>query len=64
MPTGRGYALIFDTTITLFDQSFDSLELTMDVAWRPDLTVNALWRSRVGARGTTTSTRSVKTIGQ
>lgn len=41
MPTGRGYQLVFDTTITLFDQSFDSLELTLDVAWRPDLTVNA-----------------------
>ncbi|HEY0530254.1 MAG TPA: hypothetical protein VGD29_01500, partial [Actinoplanes sp.] len=41
MPTGHGYALIFDTRITLFDQSFDSLELTMDVACHPDLSVNA-----------------------
>jgi hypothetical protein len=41
MPTGRGYHLLVDTTITLFNQGHDWLELTLDVAWRPELTVNA-----------------------
>lgn len=41
MPTGRGYELVFDATVTLFRQGFDWLELTLDVAWRPELTVNA-----------------------
>jgi hypothetical protein len=35
------YLLVFDTTITLFHQGADSLELTLDVAWGGELTVNA-----------------------
>jgi hypothetical protein len=35
------YKLVFDTTITLFNHGSDWLELTLDVAWRPELTVNA-----------------------
>ena len=35
MPAERSYELVFDTTITLFNQSSDWLELTLDVAWRP-----------------------------
>jgi hypothetical protein len=37
----RAYLLLFDVTITLFNSGFDWLELTLDVAWRPELTVNA-----------------------
>jgi hypothetical protein len=37
----RDYLLLFDTTITLFSGGFDWLELTLDVAWCPELTVNA-----------------------
>src|SRR4051812_2889792 len=35
------YLLILDATITLFNRGADWLELTLDVAWRPELTVNA-----------------------
>jgi hypothetical protein len=38
---GRFYHLVFDVTITLFDEGYDSLELALDVSWHPDLTVNA-----------------------
>lgn len=41
MPAERSYELVFDTTITLFNQGSDWLELTLDVGWRPELTVNA-----------------------
>lgn len=40
-PSGDAYVLLFDTTITLFNSGHDWLELTLDVAWRPELTVNA-----------------------
>lgn len=40
-PAERTYLLILDTTITLFSHGYDWLELTLDVAWRPELTVNA-----------------------
>jgi hypothetical protein len=39
-PPERAYTLVFDATITLFEQSSDSLELALDVGWRPGLTVN------------------------
>jgi hypothetical protein len=32
---------VLDTTITLADLDSDWLELTLDIAWRPELTVNA-----------------------
>lgn len=35
------YFLVFDATITLFNQGADWLELMLDLAWRPQLTVNA-----------------------
>jgi hypothetical protein len=40
-PAGSAYILLFDTTITLFNSDHDWLELTLDVAWRSQLTVNA-----------------------
>jgi hypothetical protein len=39
--TERICYLVFDTTITLFNQGNDWLELTLDVGWCPELTVNA-----------------------
>ena len=33
--------LLFDTAIRLFDTGFDWLELTLNVGWCPELTVNA-----------------------
>ncbi len=35
------YLLLVDTTITLVNTGDDWLELTLDIAWRPKLTVNA-----------------------
>jgi hypothetical protein len=40
-PAERCYLLLFDTTIALFASGLDWLELTLDVAWSPQLTVNA-----------------------
>ncbi|WP_157437851.1 hypothetical protein [Actinoplanes subtropicus] len=37
----RGYLLLLDATIVLADLNTDWLELTLDIAWRPELTVNA-----------------------
>lgn len=39
--TGGAYVILFDTTIALFNSGHDWLELTLDVAWRSGLTVNA-----------------------
>jgi hypothetical protein len=41
LQTEHAYILLFDTTITLFNSGHDWLELTLDLAWRPELTVNA-----------------------
>jgi hypothetical protein len=41
VPTERDYRLLFDTAITLFSTGYDWLALTLDVAWCPELTVNA-----------------------
>ena len=41
MPSGGEYLLIVDTTITLMSASADWLELALDLAWRPELTVTA-----------------------
>lgn len=41
MSSERGYLLLVDTTIMLINTGDDWLELTVDIAWRPKLTVNA-----------------------
>ena len=40
-PSSRAYQLLVDATITLLDGDHDWLELSLDIAWCPALTVNA-----------------------
>jgi hypothetical protein len=41
IPSERRYLLLVDATITLFNTGLDWLELTLDIAWRPELTVTS-----------------------